>query len=57
MRWKPPFARSYAVLLATMVLARVALAAMGAAPIIASQGVALMWSTLLVLALLGWGAR
>lgn len=56
MRWHPPTARSYAVLIATMVLARIALAALGSAPMIASQGLALHWLTLLVLALLGWGA-
>ena len=56
MRSHPPFARSYAALIATMVAARIAMAASGAAPMIASQGVALSWLTLAALALLGWGA-
>ena len=51
----PPFTRSYAVLLGSMVVARVALGVAGASPMIASQGLALSWITLAVLAALGWG--
>jgi len=56
MRWKPPFARSFAALIATMVAARLAVTALGAGPVIASQGAALSWPVLAAMTLLGWGA-
>jgi hypothetical protein len=52
----PPFARSTAALFATMVAARVALAVMDARPMIASQGLALSWAAIPILAVLGWCA-
>src|SRR5262245_29431869 len=48
--------KSYAVLVATMAVARVGLAALGGRPMIASQALALSWPVFLTLALLGGGA-
>src|SRR5262245_23968158 len=48
--------RSYLALIGTMLLARIAIALMGSTPMIESQGLALSWVTLVVLAALGLGA-
>jgi hypothetical protein len=56
MGWHSPTARSYAVLLATMIVARIGMSLTGAVPMIASQAMAMWWATLAIMALLGWGA-
>jgi len=55
MRWRPPTALGYVAMIATMIVARLWLAMSDAGPMIESQGLALSWLTLLILALLGWG--
>jgi hypothetical protein len=54
--WQPPTARSYAVLVATMIVARIGMSLTGAVPVIASQALVMSWATIAIMALLGWGA-